>query len=102
MSANLAVAIPHDQLAQKYLGSQKVNSLIETLVARGALGNKSKQGFYKEVRTDNGAKEFWSLNLQTLEYQPSQKVRFESIGKVKDIENVGERACRGAKTAGSW
>jgi len=88
---NLAPAIPHDQLAQKYLGSQKVNSMIETLVARGALGNKTKQGFYKEVRIEDGGKEFWSLNLQTLEYQPSQKVRFESIGKVKDIENVGER-----------
>lgn len=88
---NLAPAIPHDQLAQKYLGSQRVNTLIETLVSRGALGNKSRQGFYKEVRTADGAKEFWSLNLQTLEYQPSQKPRFESVGKVKDIENVGER-----------
>jgi len=88
---NLAPAIPHDHSALRYLGSERVNGLIESLVASGRLGNKSKQGFYKEVRTDGGAKEFWPLNLQTLEYQPPQKVRFESIGKVRNIENLGER-----------
>ncbi len=88
---NLAPAIPHDAHALKYLGSERVNHLIETLVSRGALGNKTKQGFYKEVRTPEGGKEFWALNLETLEYEASKKVRFESIGKVKDMEKLGDR-----------
>lgn len=88
---NLAPAIPHDALALCYLSSSRVNRLIGMLVERGALGNKSKQGFYKEVRTPEGGKEFWSLNLQTLDYQAPQKVRFESIGKVRDEENLGKR-----------
>jgi 3-hydroxyacyl-CoA dehydrogenase len=88
---NLAPAIPHDTHALKYLGSERVNNLIETLVSRGALGNKTKQGFYKEVRTPEGGKEFWSLNLETLEYEAPKKVRFESIGKVKDLEKLGAR-----------
>jgi 3-hydroxyacyl-CoA dehydrogenase len=88
---NLAPAIPHDTHAQRYLNSERANQLIHKLVENGWLGGKVKQGFYKEVRLPEGSKEFWVLNLQNLEYQPSQKVRFESIGKVKDIENLGER-----------
>jgi len=53
---NLAPAIPHDAHALKYLGSERVNNLVDTLVSRGALGNKTKQGFYKEVRTPMAAK----------------------------------------------
>lgn len=88
---NLAPAIPHDEHALKYLNSERVNKLVHTLVERGALGNKSKQGFYKEVRQPDGGKEFWALNLQTLEYEAPKKVRFESIGKTRDIEDLGKR-----------
>ncbi len=88
---NLAPAIPEDRHASRYLNSERVNNLIHSLVERGWLGNKSKQGFYKEVKTAEGGKEFWALNLNTLDYQAPQKIRFESIGKTKDIEKLGER-----------
>jgi 3-hydroxyacyl-CoA dehydrogenase len=87
---NLAPAIPHDEHALRYLNSERVNSLIETLVQTKRLGNKTKSGFFKEVR-ENGSKEFWVLNLKTMEYEPPKKVRFESIGKVKDEPNLGKR-----------
>jgi 3-hydroxyacyl-CoA dehydrogenase len=87
---NLAPAIPHDEHALRYLHSQRVNDLISTLVQRGWLGNKSGQGFYKAV-TQDGKKEFWSLDLQTLEYQAPQKVRFESIGKAREEESLAAR-----------
>lgn len=87
---NLAPAIPHDEHALQYLKSEPVNQLISTLVGRGSLGGKTKEGFYKEVRTESG-KEFWTLNFSTLQYEPAQKVRFDSIGKVKDKENLGEK-----------
>jgi 3-hydroxyacyl-CoA dehydrogenase len=80
---NLAPAIPQDEHALRYLHSQRVNDLIAALVERGWLGNKSGQGFYRSVSQD-GKKEFWPLNLQTLEYQAPQKVRFESIGKARE------------------
>jgi 3-hydroxyacyl-CoA dehydrogenase len=88
---NLSPAIPHDVHAQKYLKSERVNQLIHTLVSEGRLGNKSKQGFYKEVRLADGKKEFWALNLKSLAYEPPQKIRIESIGKVKDEEDLGKR-----------
>lgn len=87
---NLAPAIPHDTLAQTYLRAEKPNALIRTLIERGWLGNKTKVGFYKEV-TQDGKKEYWPLDLQTLEHVPPSKPRFESVGKVKDIEDLGAR-----------
>ena len=87
---NLAPVIAHDEHALRYLRSERVNHLIHTMVERGWLGNKTKGGFYKEVR-QNGQKEYWPLNLQTLEHQPPGKPRFESIGKARDIEDLGER-----------
>lgn len=88
---NLAPLIPHDTLAQTYLQSEKPNQLIRTMVERGWLGNKTKVGFYKEVRGADGKKEFWSLDLQTMEHTAPAKPRFDSIGKVKGIEDLGER-----------
>src|SRR4030065_1715453 len=51
---NLAPAIPNDKQALTYLNSERVNHVIHTMVEKGWLGNKVKQGFYKEVRTPEG------------------------------------------------
>jgi 3-hydroxyacyl-CoA dehydrogenase len=88
---NLAPAIPDDKKALQYLNSEQVNYVIRTMVEKGWLGNKVKQGFYKEVRTPEGNREFWSLNLKTLDYDAPVKVRFESLGKVKESEDLGEK-----------
>ncbi|HSB00416.1 MAG TPA: 3-hydroxyacyl-CoA dehydrogenase family protein, partial [Anaerolineales bacterium] len=65
---NLAPLIPHDKLGQEYLKSEAPNKLISTLIERKWLGNKTKIGFYKEVRGEDGKREFWSLDLNTLEH----------------------------------
>ncbi|MEJ2758561.1 MAG: 3-hydroxyacyl-CoA dehydrogenase family protein, partial [Anaerolineales bacterium] len=91
VSDNLADLIPHDEAAQAVLRAEEPAKLSKTLVERGWLGNKTKVGYYKQVMVD-GKREFWTLNLETLEHEPpGEKVRFESIGKVKDIEDVGKR-----------
>ncbi len=86
---NLAEALPDDE-AIPYLRSEKGLGLFKALIDRGWLGNKTNQGFYKEVRQD-GKREFWQLNLKTLEYEPPEKVRFDSVGKVKDLPTPAER-----------
>jgi 3-hydroxyacyl-CoA dehydrogenase len=91
VGVNLKEAIPHDKFAMPSLIAEKPNSLVRTMVERGWLGNKTKVGFYKEVRTEDGKKEFWSLNLKTLEHGAPSKPRFDSVGKAKDIEALGER-----------
>jgi 3-hydroxyacyl-CoA dehydrogenase len=88
---NLAPLIQHDTYAQPYLTAEKPNALIQTMIERGWLGNKTKVGFYKEVRGEDGKKEFWSLNLETLEHQPATKPKFDSVKAAKDVEGLAER-----------
>jgi 3-hydroxyacyl-CoA dehydrogenase len=88
---NLAPAIPHDRLAQGYLQAEGPNQLIATLIERQWLGNKTKVGFYKEVRGEDGKKEFWPLDLKALEHVPPGKPRFDSVKRAKDVETLGDR-----------
>lgn len=87
---NLASGVPHDTCIAPYLQDEKVQALISAMLGKGWLGNKTKSGFYKEVKA-GGGKEFWSLDFQTLEHVAPQKVRFESIGRVREIESLGDR-----------
>ncbi len=91
VSRNLGPAIRHDEQAMRYLKSERVNRLLSTMVERGWFGNKTRQGFYKMVRQPDGKKDFWPLNLETMEHQAPEKVRFESIGQVKDEPDLGKR-----------
>lgn len=88
--SNLAELIPDDKIAQEALTSKGVN-ITDEIAKKGWLGNKTKIGFYKTVR-ENGKKEYWPLNLETLEHEkPGENPRFDSIGKVKDIEDPSKR-----------
>jgi 3-hydroxyacyl-CoA dehydrogenase len=88
---NLAPLIPHDQLGQEYLKAQAPAMLMTAMLERQWLGNKTKVGFYKEVRREDGKKEFWSLDFNTLEHVPPAKPRFESVKAARDVEGLGER-----------
>lgn len=90
VSKNLAPLISHDEYAMQYMSSKRVKELITTMVDNGWLGNKTKQGFYKQVKVD-GKKEFWPLDLLLMEHVEPTKPRFESIGKAKDEPDLGER-----------
>ncbi len=90
VGANLAASIQHDEHAMRYLNSEPANKLISTLVDNGWLGNKAKQGFYKKVIKD-GKKEFWTLNLETLDYELADKPKFDSISKAKGKETLAEK-----------
>jgi len=88
---NLAPLIPHDKLGQKYLAAEKPRKLMDTLLERKWFGNKTKVGFYKEVRGEDGKKEFYSLDLNTLEHIPAGKPRFDSVKSARDVEGLGDR-----------
>jgi len=87
---NLAPLVRHDKLAVKYLEADAPMDLIGRMVERGWLGNKTKVGFYKEVPVD-GKKEFWPLDLGSMQHVAPTKPRFESVGKARDVTELGER-----------
>jgi len=88
---NLAPLIPHDRLGQEYLKAEAPARLMSAMLERKWLGNKTKVGFYKEVGGEAGKKEFWSLDLNTLEHVPPTKPRFDSVKAAKDVEGLGDR-----------
>ena len=90
VNQNLVEAIPHDE-SRDVLNHPGSRALLEAMLERGLLGNKAGQGFYKRVDQPDGSREFWTLNPATLDYEPPQKVRFESVGQFRSIEDTGAR-----------
>ena len=54
------------------------------------LGSKTNQGFFKKDKVD-GKTIFLALDLKTLEYNPSQKVKFASLEAAKNIDDLRTR-----------
>jgi 3-hydroxyacyl-CoA dehydrogenase len=61
------------------------------MVEKGMLGDKTGGGFYKKDKKGEGEKEILALDLKTFEYRPQAKVRYESLGAIREIESLPER-----------
>jgi 3-hydroxyacyl-CoA dehydrogenase len=90
VAQNLYEAIPEDQF-RDVLRHDGANRVWKFLTENNFLGRKTGQGFYKTVKGDGGEKIHMPLNLETLEYEEPTKVRFESVGKHRKLEDTGER-----------
>jgi 3-hydroxyacyl-CoA dehydrogenase len=90
VARNLYPNIPHDP-ARTILEHEGATTLFDKLIESKWLGNKSGQGFYKQMKGAGGEKEFWSLNLKTFEYEAPTKPRFDSVGKHRKVEPTGAR-----------
>jgi len=83
---NIYETAPKDESREMY----RVPPLVEEMVKRGWLGDKSGQGFYKKVK-GAGEKEILTLDPATMDYRPRQKARFASLEAGKSIEDTHER-----------
>ncbi len=72
-------------------GRFEIPSYIKKMVEENWLGSKSGQGFYKKIKGKDGKSEILSLDLESLEYTAQEKVRFSSIGKGREIDDLKER-----------
>ncbi len=75
-------SLPNDEARDLF----KMPPFVLELVKSGRTGRKAKAGFFKKV-----GNEIHVLDVKTLEYRPQPKVRFESTGAVRKIEDAGER-----------
>ncbi len=89
VNSNLYPAIPHDKY-RDLLVDEDLVALNDKMQANKWLGNKTGQGFYKQAFVD-GKREFQHLDLETFEYTSPANPRFESVGKVRKVEDLGER-----------
>ena len=68
----------------------KIPDFVSGMVKNNWLGSKTGQGFYKKEKI-NGANQFYALDLKTLEYKASQKVKFASLETTKTIDSLKDR-----------
>ena len=64
------------------------------MLERKWLGDKTKGGFYKKLKSSDGKgkeDERLALDWKTLEYHPRQKPKFAALDMAKNVEEVGAR-----------
>lgn len=67
-----------------------VPDYVEGMIEKKWLGSKTGQGFYKKQEAD-GKTDFWTLDLNTLDYRPPEKVLFPVLESTKLMESLKER-----------
>ncbi len=83
---NIHENAPDDESREIY----RIPQLVESMIERGWLGEKTGSGFYQRVKKSAGS-EILTLDWQKMEYLPRPKAKFASIEAGKAIENTRER-----------
>lgn len=68
-----------------------VPPLVEELIKRGQLGEKTGKGFYERRKNAKGESEIWTLDPATFEYRARQPARIASIEAGRSIDDLGDR-----------
>jgi len=69
----------------------RFGDVLDELLKRGWLGDKSGQGFYKKTRGADGKDERLALDLNTFEYRPTAKPALPALEMAKSAGTVAER-----------
>ena len=83
----LAQSLPHDEAKEVFALPDFVQKMSESKW----LGDKTGQGFYKKTKGAGGKTEILALDLNTMEYQPSRKIKFATLETTKPIEKLADR-----------
>ena len=84
---NVYEGVPEDEQRDMF----KAPEFIAKMVERGLLGEKTKQGFYKKGKDSEGKKAILSLDYNTLEYKPQEKVKMRSLDAAKNMSGTSEK-----------
>ncbi|MCJ8164777.1 3-hydroxyacyl-CoA dehydrogenase NAD-binding domain-containing protein [Pontibacter sp. E15-1] len=69
----------------------QIPGYVQKMVENKWLGDKTGQGFYKKTKDAKGKTEILTLDLNTMEYGPKQKVKFQSLEALKPIDDLKKR-----------
>jgi 3-hydroxyacyl-CoA dehydrogenase len=84
---NLYQNAPDDDQRETF----RLPAVMQEIIKRGWLGEKSGQGFYKRIKGADGASIIQELNLKTLEYEPQPKHRFASVGEARRFGDIRQK-----------
>jgi 3-hydroxyacyl-CoA dehydrogenase len=83
--AHVAANFPQGVAAGKF------TPVLDELLKRGWLGDKSGQGFYKKTRAADGKDERLVLDLMSFEYRPVVRPALPSLDMAKNVATLSER-----------
>lgn len=86
VSGNLYEALTEDEDRDTF----KLTDTVLKLQENNWLGDKTGQGFYKKIK-EKGETKILTLDLNSFEYKPKQKVKFATLETTKTIDNLPER-----------
>jgi 3-hydroxyacyl-CoA dehydrogenase len=69
----------------------KAPEILEKMIKNKLLGEKTKQGFYKKDKDKDGNRVILSLDYNSFEYTPQEKISFGSLEAAKNIPGVPQR-----------
>lgn len=84
---NLYPAIPDDEDREVFQTPELINTLMEKKI----LGDKTNGGFFKKSKDAEGKRQILELDLETFEYKPQEKTKFPSLDAAKAIEDMPSR-----------
>jgi len=84
---NLYPAVPDDEDREVF----RLPELIQTLLDKKLLGDKTGGGFFKKSKDADGKRVILELDLNTFEYKPQVKTKFPSLDAAKAIEDRAKR-----------
>ncbi len=87
----LVISNLHDRLPPETRDAFATPPLLTRMIERGAIGEKSGQGFYRRVKGADGASDIHALDVATLDYRPAMPVRLGSLDVARAIEDTRER-----------
>ena len=87
VAKGVAENCPNDEAKEMFSIPAWLNKMIEN----NWLGDKTGQGFFKKIKSADGAKDIEVLNLSTLEYEPRKKPKFATLEAAKPIEDLKTR-----------
>jgi len=68
-----------------------IPAYVNQMVEKNWLGSKTKQGFFKKIKDENGKSQILTLDLQTLEYRNKKRATFPTLEMTKSIDNLAQR-----------
>ncbi len=84
---NVYEGCPDDEKKEVF----KPPDFINQMVGKKLLGEKTKQGFYKKTKDSKGKKVILSLDCNTLEYSPQEKVNLASLEAAKNVSGTPQK-----------
>jgi len=87
VNKNLYPAVPDDEDREVFHVPDVINKMLE----KNILGDKTGGGFYKKSRDAEGKRVILELDLNTFEYKPQEKTKFSSLDASKGVEDIPKR-----------